>query len=181
MLRAVLPLLALVSGSVAVGADDDLLLGLKVSYLFNFTRFVEWPAQALGGRFPICVVEDAPLAAALSALERRGEEAAGRPIAVRLLTAADALRDGADCAVLFIGSAARARAGPIVAATAGRPVLTVGDSPGLARAGVAINFMRRPDILGAGERLRFELNPRALQGRGLKVSAQLYAVAEIVR
>jgi hypothetical protein len=46
---------------------------------------------------------------------------------------------------------------------------------------VAINFFLRRDILGEGERLRFEINPDNVKGRGLKVSAQLYDVAEIVR
>jgi hypothetical protein len=57
----------------------------------------------------------------------------------------------------------------------------VGDSPGFAKRGVAINFFLDPDILGDSRRLRFEINPKALAGRQLRVSAQLYDVAEIVR
>ena len=37
-------------------AADDLEQGLKVAYLYNFTRFIEWPAASLGDSFDIVVI-----------------------------------------------------------------------------------------------------------------------------
>jgi len=159
-------------------ATDDLEQGLKVAYLYNFTRFIEWPAASLGEHFDIVVIADPALALGLRALEQPDKQVQGRPIRVRNLASGDRI-DGAQ--ILFIGAAAASELSRLRARTAGQPVLLVGDSPGFAKRGVAINFFLDPDILGDGRRLRFEINPKALAGRQLRVSAQLYDVAEIVR
>ena len=158
-------------------ADDDRVNALKVAYLLNFTRFIQWPESALGDSFVIAVIGNPELAAGLRALERSDKQVQGRPIRIRVLD--DAVVIG-DCQMLFIGAAAVADLPRIRARTEDRPVLLVGDSPGPAERGVAINLFLKPDILGAGERLRFQISQRALKGRGLKVSAQLYDVAEVV-
>ncbi len=158
-------------------AEDAQANALKVAYLYNFTRFIQWPESTLGDAFVFAVIGDPGLAAALRVLERSDKQVQGRPIAVRAHEVADEI---GDCQVLFIGAAAVADLPRIRAQTEGRPVLLIGDSRGLAERGVAINLFLKPDILGAGHRLRFEISPRALKGRGLKVSAQLYDVAKVV-
>lgn len=171
-------MLLLVLAAVAPGARaaDDPVLELKVAYLYNFTHFITWPEDAIGSHFRITVVGDPAMATALAALEQSDRQAQGRR--VRIATAAG---DAAGSQILFIGAGALGQLPALLDATAGRPVLLVADTPGLARRGVAINFFLRRDILGEGQRLRFEINPDHLKGRGLNVSAQLYDVAEIVR
>jgi hypothetical protein len=56
----------------------------------------------------------------------------------------------------------------------------IGDTPGYAGRGVAIELFRKPDIFMKTEKLRFRINPKALKDRGLVVSAQIFDVAEIV-
>jgi hypothetical protein len=181
---ALLVLLAMVfagapsSAAENARADDDLITRLKVAYLYNFTRFVEWPQRSVGEYFVIAVIGDPDMAQALTALEREERQAQGRPIRVRALAGPE---QSDDCQILFIGAAAADDLPQLRARVGDGPVLLVGDSPGLARGGVAINFFLQPDILGAGKRLRFEINPAALKRRGLEISAQLYDVAEIVR
>jgi hypothetical protein len=169
-------LLALALAAVATVAAEDPVPELKTAYIFNFTRFVEWPEPSLGEDFVIAVVGDPAMASALRSLEAGGRTAHARRIRVRTGHMA-----AADAQILFIGAAAVPELGRLLRASEGRPVLLVGDSPGLARRGVAINFFLQRDVLGEGRRLRFEMNPAAVQGRGLEVSAQLYDVAEIVR
>lgn len=169
--------LALAFGPIPAIADDSL-IALKAAFVFKFTRFIEWPAASADRPFVIAVIGDPAMRKALSALERGGRAVAGRPIQVRGscdLDAADA------CQILFIGAAAEDRLDDIVRRAAGRPVLLVGDTRGLAGRGVAIELFRKPDILGKRERLRFRIDPKALAGRGLTVSAQLYEVGEVVR
>lgn len=161
------------------GAEDPgLIRSLKVAYLYNFTRFVQWPRSGADGPFVIAVIGDDRLAEALRLLEREGRRVDDAPIRILRATAVSAI---GDARILFVGTAAGARLEAIRDATAGRPILLVGDTPGFAGRGVAINFFLKPDILGEGERLRFAIDPRALQGRGLKVSARLYDVAEVLR
>jgi hypothetical protein len=50
----------------------------------------------------------------------------------------------------------------------------------MAGRGVAIELFRKPDVFRKTERLRFRIDPEAIKGRGLTVSAQLYDVAEVL-
>lgn len=166
------------------GAEDpgpdlipDLIRGLKVAYLYNFTRFIEWPKPPADGAFVIAVIGDDRLALDLRLLEREGRRVAGVPMRIRRIETVPQI---GEARILFIGAAAEIRLPAILEAVAGRPVLLVGDTPGFAGRGVAINFFLKADILGEGERLRFAIDPRALKGRGLKVSARLYDVAQIL-
>jgi hypothetical protein len=169
--------LSAVPGALADPGGEGRATALKVAYLYNFTRFAQWPEAALGERFLIAVVGDPILAAALKVLEGPDKRVQGRPIEVEARDPTDRV---GDCQVLFIGVAALAELPRLVEQTAGRPVLLVGDGRGLAGRGVAIGLYLKPDILGTGSRLRFVIDRRALEGRGLKVSAQLYDVAEAV-
>lgn len=165
-------------GALADQAGDDRANALKVAYLYNFTHFIQWPEAAFGDTFVIAVIGDPSLATALEVLEGSDKRVQGRPIEVHASDGAD--RFG-DCQMLFIGAAALADLPRILAQTAGRPVLSVGDGRGLAGRGIAIGLFLKPDILGTGSRLRFEINRRVIEGSGLKVSAQLYDVAEVVK
>jgi hypothetical protein len=160
------------------GADETLEQRLKAVYLYNITRYVNWPDDSIGDAFVIAVLDDPDLAAALAVLEQPDKHAEGRPIRIRTLKSP---MGAGDAQILFIGADAAPRLGAVLGRTRGAPVLLVGDSPGLAKRGVAINFFLQPDILGDGERLRFQINPSALEQRGLKVLSDLYDVGEVVR
>jgi YfiR/HmsC-like len=162
----------------AAGDRADLITDLKVAYLYHFTRFVEWPRTLSGAHFVICVAGAPALAEALGALEHPDKQVDGRPFQIRPIGVSAPLDD---CRILVIGEGAAARTADLAERSRGRPILLVGDAPGLARQGAAIGFVLRTDILGKGQRLRFEINPAALTGRGLKVSSQLYDVGEAVR
>lgn len=154
------------------------LLELKAAYIYRFTSFIDWPETAPRKHFTICVIGDPAMQTALGALERTGRRADGRPVAVR------GFRDGDDpaaCQILFVGATATKELASIARRSAGEPVLLVGDRSGLAGRGLAIELFSQSDILRKSERLRFRIDPRALEGRGLTVSAQLYEVAEVIR
>lgn len=169
--------LCAVPGALADPGGEERASALKVAYLYNFTRFVQWPEAALKDRFVIAVVGAPALAAGLKVLEGPDKRVQGRPIEVEARDPTDRV---GDCQVLFIGAAALAELPRLVDQTADRPVLLVGDGRGLTGRGVAIGLYLKPDILGTGWRLRFAIDRRAIEGRGLKVSAQLYDVAEAV-
>jgi hypothetical protein len=175
-------LLALLYGPLlapqAQSADGaDLLTELKVAYIYNFTRFIHWPEVSGGRRFCIGVIGDPALEAGLRVLEQDDKRADGRPIEVRAYGEPDTI---GPCEILFVGAAASDRLGAIVRRTTGKPTVLVGDTPGYVGRGVAIELFRKPDVFRRSERLRFRIDPAALKGRGLTVSAQLYDVAEVV-
>jgi hypothetical protein len=157
---------------------DERISELEVAYIYNFTRFIQWPEAPPGRPFVIGVVGDPVMEEALRVLERDGKRVDGRHIEVRGLATPD---DIESCSILFVGGGAADQLGAIVRRTAGKPTLLVGDTPGMAGRGVAIELFRKPDIFRKSERLRFRIDPKAVKDRGLVVSAGLYDVAEVVR
>jgi len=179
LVAALLLPLGILLSPAAPGADgEELLPALKVAYVYNFTRFIRWPAGSPDRPFVVGVIGDAAMAGHLRALEREGKRVDGRPIAIRGFQGPDDLEP---TDILFVGGAAAPWLDAIRRRTAGKPTLLVGDTPGFAGRGVAIELFRKPDIFGKSERLRFRIDPAALKDRGLTVSAQLYDVAEVVR
>ena len=147
---------------------------IKVGFVYNFTRFIRWPPTdpiAARPAFVIAVVGDPAMLGQLAVLEQGDHRADGRPIRVEAVTDPAAIPA---CSMLFIGSDAAGQIDGILRQLTNRAVLTIGDTPGLARRGVVINFYRQR------ERVRFEINPGALDRAGLTAEAQLFDVAKIV-
>ena len=119
-------LLAGVAGGAAFAAlptDYD----VKAAYLYNFAKFVEWPASSFeksGGRFVIGVVGEDPFTPDLGTL-LAGKAIQDRPIVVEHF---NSLQEAANCQLLFIGPAAGSGVEKGLEALAQKPVLTVSDS-----------------------------------------------------
>ena len=146
---------------------------VKAAYLYNFTRFVEWPAEAApmqDARFAICILGPDPFGAYLDTL-LKDATVAGKPAVARRLTKPE---DAATCPVLFISASEVDRLDPILARL-NRGVLTVSDIPAFVRRGGMIQF------ISAGNRIRFEVNQGVSERAGLTLSSELLKVAVAVR
>ena len=150
--------------AVLYAQDSTLEYRVKAAYLFNFARFVEWPATALGnGPFRICVAGRNPFGTVLEETVR-GEEIAGRPIEVRVI-----LEPEAGCHIAFI---ARGAATPAyLRAYHGAAVLTVGEVDGFINEGGIINFVLE------GNNVRFEIGNEVAHRSGLRISSRLLRLA----
>lgn len=138
---------------------------VKAAYLFNFTRFVEWPPdEDAAAALTICVAATNPFGAALADTVR-GEQVNGRPLQARLV------RDPGGCHVLFIPR--NVPHGPYLQAARGLPVLTVGESREFLPGGGIVNFMIEDG------RVRFEINQDAAARANLKISSRLLRLARI--
>jgi len=158
-----LPVLA---GQHATTAEAD----IKAAFLFNFTKFVEWPARASSGAFQICTLADPAFDAVLARI-LVGESTSGRAI-VRATPETPDFAQG--CHILFIGSGEGPHIDRWVAAVRGQPVLVVGESKAAEDAGAQITFIIEDN------RVRFDVNEDAASRAGLKVSSQLLRVARRV-
>ena len=116
---------------------------VKAAFLYNFARFVEWPAEARhdpATPFVIAVVGHDPFGAVLDETVA-GKAVGGRPIEVRRVARAEEARDAQ---IVFVAPSERPNMAAILK-TLGRPgILTVGDSDGFASQGGAINFTSCP-------------------------------------
>jgi hypothetical protein len=146
---------------------------VKAVFLFNFSRFVEWPAAAFPSAdapFVVGIFGHDPFGADLDEVVK-GERVNGRPIVVkRVNTAAEA----AVCQMVFIHQSEERRLGDLLPALKDHSTLTVSDVPGSAQRGVMIRL-----ITDKG-RVRMRVNVESAKAAELTISSNLLRVAEIV-
>jgi hypothetical protein len=146
---------------------------VKAAFLFNFARFVEWPGDA----FPSA---DAALQICILGVDPFGRDfeqvIVDKTVNGHRIEIAhpDGIPQARACQILFIAASEKARLGDILQGLKGASVLIVGDTPGFAALGGAINF-----VLDDG-RVRFEINLKAAEFAHLKLSARLLTVAKVV-
>jgi len=178
-----LPLIAAIGPADARGvrdADIDEVKAMKVkaAYLYNFGKFVEWPATAFEGPdspFVIAVVGSDPFARILgeTVLNKQIGDRAIRVLRLNSSDEAD-LRPLRRCHILFVPGGVDFDAKPMQRHCAGSAVLVVGDRDRFVAEGGMIGF-----VLEDG-RIRFELCREALERAGLNASAQLLKLARLV-
>jgi len=155
---------------------------VKATYLYNFSRFVEWPSkvtQAQSDPFVICVLGQDPFGPALNAI-LADETIAGKSVVAKRIPAAIpvailASQDAANCRVLFISSSEDKRLKEILTSLGTASVLTVSDLPEFVRRGGMVQFVLE------GNRVRFEVNLATAEHAGLTLSSELLKVATNVR
>jgi uncharacterized protein DUF4154 len=146
---------------------------VKAAFLFNFTKFVEWPDNSFDdARAPIVIgiIGDDPFGGSLAQIIT-GQKAQGRSIVIREQRFGEDLRR---CHVLFISASERRRSAQILASVHDVSVLTVSDIEGFAEAGGAIQFVLMEN------RVHFVVNLDAAVQSKLRVSAKLLALARVI-
>jgi hypothetical protein len=143
---------------------------IKSAFLYNFTRFVEWPANSATGNFCIGVVGADPFHGALESAVN-GRLAAGRGISLRHFKPGE---DPGACEIVFVSGTDLNKARAVVAALRG-PVLTVGEAAGFCRIGGIVEFEIKDS------KVRLQINLEAAQRAHLQISSKLLALASIVR
>ena len=164
-LSAVCPLLL---AATPIGKEYQ----VKAVFLFNFTQFVQWPAETFKGpddSLTIGILGDDPFGHFLDDIVK-GEKADGHPLVVRRYSR---IEDIGDCQVLFVSGSEIKRLKKILAALKGKSVLTVSDSEGFARSGGMIRFVTE------GGKIHFRINQGSVKKARLKVSSKLLRLAEI--
>jgi len=147
---------------------------VKAAFLYNFARFVDWPADAFReseSPFRIGIFGENSFGTTLEQLVA-GKNVKGRPLTVVRF---ERVQDIEDCQILFVGAGQVGRISQVLAKVGTSAILTVGEVDGLARRGGIINFVLREN------RVRFQVNVDAAERAHLRISSKLLKLAEIVR
>ena len=145
---------------------------VKAAFLFNFTRFVHWPASAYSSAdapFNIGIIGNDPFGKYLDDLVI-GEQVEGHPIVVRRFA------DGEDvsrCHMLFININIPGKLKSICSLAAGHQILTVSDADNFIISGGIIRFFKEDN------RIKFEVKLAAAKASQLDISAKLLQVAKV--
>lgn len=163
----------LFAGSTALGQRNPSQYQVEAAYLYNFARFVEWPAKGTNapGPFTICVLGEDPFGPALEAT-LAGEMVANQKAVARRISRP---QESIDCHILFISSSEANRLNKIIEALDKSAILTVSDIPQFSQRRGMIGFVLEEN------RIRFEVNLTATQHAGLTLSSELLKVATVVR
>jgi hypothetical protein len=146
---------------------------VKAAYLFNFAKFVEWPAGAFrtpNSPLVICVLGSNPFGSELEG-SIAGKTVGGRRLEITHLPRG---LDASACQIVFIPSSEKGQVREILQRLTGTNALTVADTSGFIDDGGMINFVWE------GDRVRFEANVDAAEHAHLRLSARLLTVAKLV-
>ena len=153
--------------TAAVKDSAEVEARVKAAFIYNFARFVAWPALSNAAPIRIGVMGQGDLSAPLEDVVR-GKSVAGR--AIRVAPVANAA-EAEFCEILLIERSESTHFREIAQALAGKPVLTVSDDESGSKEGIMIAF-RLVD-----ESVRFQINQEAAERAGLRISSQLLKVA----
>lgn len=147
---------------------------VKAVFLYNFTKYVDWPPQAFhaaGDPLAICLLDGDTFAPAVEQTIR-GEVVKERSLVARVLSRPEDA-DDRSCSIVYVSSAVR-DVRTLLKHLAGKPVLTVGETDDFALSGGMINLRKEQN------RIHFEINQEAAERAGLRISSQLLKLGRIV-
>jgi hypothetical protein len=147
---------------------------LKAGFLFNFAKYVDWPAEAFekpGTPITIGIVGTDPFGEDLERM-LKNKTVKNRTFAVQRFREPSGIQR---CHILFVPRSEKEHFPEILKQIESWPVLTVGEDEGFSRAGGTTN------ILIEKEKPRLEVNPDAAEKAKLTIDAKLFKAATIVR
>ena len=145
---------------------------VKVAYLYNFAKFVEWPKEALARdrvTFSLCILGTDSFVGALPSIQ--GKPIKGKKVAIEYFSQDAPL---GSCHILFVSSSEAERVAHIVKELQQEPVLTVADMEEFTHQGGMINFITQ------SHKIRFAINVQSAMRAGLHVRSKLLKLAHIV-
>ncbi len=171
--KTAIALLLLFCGQTRVAGQAISDSQVKAAYLYNFAKFVEWPAADFASpEAPIrfCVLDDSAFESELNHIIN-GKLISGRPLVVVAMREAEKPRG---CQILFINSSHDKHLPQILGSVQNTSVLTVGETKGFVEEGGIINFINQND------RIQFQVNDKAARQAGIHISSRLLVVAKLV-
>ncbi|MGH9524208.1 MAG: YfiR family protein [Terriglobales bacterium] len=151
-------------GNESLTADQ-----VKAGFIYNFTRYIEWPlpADTDRTRFHVCTAGEDGVVDQLE-VAVQGKVVDNRRIFVIRLRDPDSL---ATCEVLYVANISRSFEEQLAAAVAGLPVLTVGNKPGFLRGAGMLTFVIEDN------RVRFDVDVNLARKVNIRFDSRLLALA----
>lgn len=141
---------------------------IKAAYIYNFAKFVEFPA-AEDQMIRLCLLGKGDLNGALPGLNHR--MAQGREILIRKEVSPEQVRD---CSLVFVAESEARLLPVVVKQLGGAPVLLVSDARQAMDAGAHLALIFNED------RVEFDVNLLNLHKSSIKASSQMLKLARVV-
>jgi hypothetical protein len=160
---------------------------VKAAFIFNFLKFVDWPAEKTAGnnnQIVIGIIGADPFGPAADIFKDKSVEE--HKLLVKRFEGVEQIKKLPEkdknelydalkqCHLLFISQSEQKQVREIIEITNNNGVLTVADSDGFIEAGGIINFFTEDN------KIRFDINQGAAEKTGLKIRSQLLRLAKRV-
>ena len=139
-------------------------------FIYNFTKYIQWPSSDQNGDFVIGVLGNSPMVASLEKLAAE-RKIGTRSMVVKKFASVDQITK---CHMLFIPEKSSNDLEAAIAKISGQSTLIMTERNGLGMKGSGINFIT------VDGKQKFELNKAATDKAQLKVSNELTSLAIVI-
>lgn len=144
---------------------------IKSTFLYNFTKYIEWPASYKQGSFIIAIVGNYTLYNDVSAFFV-GKKLGSQDYEIKYFATASDINT--KCHIIFVPNDYTGSMSDVVSKAKGKSTLIITDKPGGAKQGAGINFV------SIDNKQKFELNKTVVEKYDLKVSSSLVNLAIMI-
>ncbi len=138
----------------------------KAIFIYNFTKYVEWPASVKQDKFIIGVYGNSPIIKELSTISQN-KTAGSKQIEVIRYSSIDQI---SNCNILYITKSKGNKTNDIISKVNNQNTLIISDGHSISDNGASINF-----VVKDGKQ-KFEISKKNIQQQGLNVDPKLISL-----
>lgn len=143
---------------------------IKSLFIYNFTKYIEWPSSYKKGNFVIGVLGESPLYPELYQF-LKSKKASLQPFEIKRF---EQVSDITNCHIVLLPRGRSDELDACLKKIGSNSTLVITEQDGLAKKGAGINFVIE------NNRQKFELNKHQVEQRDLKISNNLLNLAILV-
>jgi hypothetical protein len=151
--------------------NKDTRAKIKAVFIYNFTKYIEWPESSKGKEFTIAILgENVGLYNELNQMSKM-KKVGNQSFSIKTFKSLEEVQDPN---ILYIPSDSTDDLAKAANKLMGKSTLIVTEKPGMAQKGSTINFIIE------GNRQKFELNKANAEKHNLKIASSLEKLAVLV-
>jgi YfiR/HmsC-like len=135
------------------------------AFIYQFTNYINWPTNSR--EFIIGVIGNSPVTAHLQQLAKEKKVGSSTIVIKEWASAADI----GTCNIVFVPESQKGNLAAIKGKVENKPVLIITETPGLAKSGAGISFVKQEG------KIKFEINKTSLGKVGVLTSIDLERLA----
>ena len=158
-------LILIFSASLTYGQAEK----VQAMFVYNFTKYIEWPASTKSGNFVIAILGNSPIYEELIKIAQ-SKNVGNQTIVVRKINSTSEISDQH---IVFISENKSSEIERVTNKIGSNPILLITESSGMIGKGAGINFII------VDNKQRFEMKKENITSKGLKISSELEKFAII--
>jgi hypothetical protein len=160
--RLLLIMLIALYGMVAFSQEER----FKALFMYNFTKYIEWPSEKQSGAFVIGVFGSSPIQNELQLIAEK-KKVGSQDIVVKQVSTPAEIKA---CNFVYIPENRSVKAQEILNSCGGSGIVIITDKPGLAKTVAGINYIQ------VNGKQSFEINKKNIEKQGVKVNSMLLSL-----